>query len=120
MQASGDKISLAEVRKALQGPNGRNAQSITFSDFEEIMSQQQQSAGMEEDAADPSSTHAYPLGTQLQAPHPFQASQLSSPPYSLAAGGGGEDSLTISFMLLHLASTCSHPGDGVVAVGVRS
>ena len=68
MQASGDKISLAEVRKALQGPNGRNAESITFGDFEEIMSQQQQQSDRgEEDCLEPARDRSYPLATRLQA-----------------------------------------------------
>ena len=71
LQASGDDISLAEVRRALQGPNGRNAESITFGDFEEIMMQQQQSAGVDQDSADSSMERPYPLGAQLQARHPL-------------------------------------------------
>jgi len=78
VQASGDRIPLAEVRKALQGPNGRNAESITFGDFEEIMSQQQQSAGVEEDAAGTSKDRPYPLGTQLQVVTPCLTAVLAT------------------------------------------
>ena len=72
MQASGDKISLAEVRKALQGPNGRNAESITYGDFEEIMSQQQQPNRGEDDGSESAKDRPYPLATRLQASQPSQ------------------------------------------------
>ena len=72
MQASGDKISIAEVRQALQGPNGRNAESITYGDFEEIMSQQQQPNRGEDEGSESAKDRPYPLATRLQASQPSQ------------------------------------------------